>query len=319
MKTINLNHKTIQELYYTKPFSFEKTFYNPSRYKSGLESFDGSNFCMSLRFKNEIFGLKFYIVANEQLIMEIYSRNEISEELNNQIKDEISFRFSLNMDYSEFYAKYSSDKYLSGIIERNYGKHIGGLYSLYENLMISILLQNTTVKRTIDMTYNLLNKYGVIIQFNSQTLYGLWLPHELNTSDEELRALKVGYRSKNILRINQYFTQNIISDSTYRELPINELEKELLKIYGVGKQTVFYSMLGQFHVTGYLKHIPLWERKILSKYIFNEELCEEKFIVNWFQDTYDNWCGFALSMIIEDVFFIHRKNPIPWLKILLRE
>ena len=318
MKSLILKNKKLFKLEYKEPFSFEKTFYNPSRYESGLEYYNGNDFYMSLSFLDLVFGLKFYMNTDSQLIMELYSENKLSNRTTSAVVKEITFRFSLNMDYKSFHDNYSKDKFLSEVIKRNYGKHISSLYSLYENLIISVLLQNTTIKRTVDMTKNLLEAYGKRIEYDSQKLYALWTPKELNATDSDLRVLKVGYRAKNILRITDYF-KSAPDCLDYRELNENELEKELLKIYGVGKQTVFYSMLGTFHITGYLKHIPLWERKILSKYIFNEELCEEKYIVDWFHSTYANWCGYALSMIIEDVFFIHKSNPIPWMKKILKE
>jgi 3-methyladenine DNA glycosylase/8-oxoguanine DNA glycosylase len=193
------------------------------------------------------------------------------------------------------------------------------MYSLYENLIISTFLQNATIKRTIDMTYNMLTNYGKKIKFDNKTLFSLWVPKELNATDEELRKLKVGYRSKNILRITKYFIDNNIDEITLRKLSNSELEKELMKIYGVGKQTVFYLMLSQFHRTNFLKHIPLWERKIISKYIFNKELCSEIEIIDWLKTNYGDWYGFVLSLIIEDIFFKHKQKPFPWLKKILRE
>ena len=143
----------------------------------------------------------------------------------------------------------------------------------------------------------------------------MWRPEDLRATDEELRELKVGYRAESILRITEHFVNDSVSESTLRELPTDKLEKELLKIYGIGQQTVFY-VIGRAE---YLKHISLWERKILSKYIFDEELCEEKYLVNWFHEQYHQWCGLAFSLIFEDIFFQHRAKPFPWLKRIMRE
>ncbi|MCB0751066.1 MAG: hypothetical protein KDC52_06300, partial [Ignavibacteriae bacterium] len=76
---------------------------------------------------------------------------------------------------------------------------------------------------------------------------------------------------------------------------------------------------GQFHVTDYLKHIPLWERKILSYYLFKKELVDEKELVDWFNNRYKTWSGYAVSLIMEDVFHQHKLKPLPWMKKIMRE
>ncbi|OGW41136.1 MAG: hypothetical protein A2Y97_09610 [Nitrospirae bacterium RBG_13_39_12] len=169
------------------------------------------------------------------------------------------------------------------------------------------------------MGNNMLAAYGTPLEFDGVELTALWSYKEFFPPKADLRQLKVGYRAKNLLRVAKHFQENDLSEKKLREMSTEILEKELLKIYGIGKQTVFYTMLGQFHRTRYLKHIPLWERKILSRYIFNEELCEEQEMVRWFQSQYGDWCGFALSMIIEEVFYQHHQKSITWLKEIMRE
>lgn len=300
------------------PFSFGKTVHSFSRFPSKLELFKDNCFYVALNIRNITAGLKYYM-KNGQLYLDVYSENKLNNQALKEISEEVKFRFSLDVDYSQFYQRYSSDKFLKDIIKRNYGKRIFSMYSLYENLMVSIFLQNATVQRTITMCSNMLEKYGTLLNFDDIELYAIWEPKDFSPTEEELRNLKVGYRAKNFLRVTEFFRKSNVSEQELRKLTTDLLEKELLKIYGVGKQTVFYTMLGQFHRIEYLKHIPLWERKILSKYIFNKDLCEEKYIVNWFHAEYGEWCGFTLSMIFEDIFYQHKQKPIQWLKEIMRD
>ncbi|GHU57360.1 hypothetical protein FACS189411_10820 [Bacteroidia bacterium] len=310
-------YKTI-ELAFKKPFSFEKTFYIPSHFPSKLELYENGNYYMSLNFNGQIVGLKFYQKEENNLFVDIFSDTKLSDEYINSLITEIDFRFSLTKDYSEFYDKFKSDKFLSSIIERNCGKHISSIYSLYQNLIISTFLQNATIQRTISMCENMMSRYGSTVNFDGVQMYAFWDIKDFNPEEEDLKKMKVGYRDKNIIRINNYFKENGISDIPLRDLPTPQLVKELLKIFGVGKQTVYYLVSGQFHRTEYLEHIPLWERKILSKYIFDIELQEEKVLVNWFKEKYGNWCGFALSMIFEDIFYQHKQSPLLWLNEILK-
>lgn len=306
-------------LSYKEPFSFEKTFYDPSRYETNLEKYSGNKYHLYMRFESLYLGLKFQFKEDRKLHLTIYSLHKLDDNNLTEIVEEIKDRFSLEIDHSEFYNSYSTDQYLKHIIQRNWGKHLVSIYSLYENLIISVFLQNTTIQRTKDMTCNMLSNFGTILKFSDIKLFAMWTPYEFKASSEELRALKVGYRDKNILRITQDFIDKKINEKYLRSLTNDLLEKELLKIFGVGKQTVFYSMLGQFHRTNYLKHIPLWERKILSKYLFDSELCDEREMVDWFHERYGNWCGFALAMVVNDIFYQHKLSTFVWMKKILRE
>ncbi|MBX7046535.1 MAG: hypothetical protein K1X86_11940 [Ignavibacteria bacterium] len=317
-KVIKLKYKKTIELIFHRPFSFRKTFHAPSRFKSGLEHFDGVNYFLSLRFSNECFGLKFYMQST-RLFLDIYSKSKLTDSELKKISEEIFFRFPLAKDMSSFYQVFSKDEFIKNVIKRNKGKHIISIYSLYENLIISTLLQNATIQRTISMCENMLDNYGYVIEFKGCSLKCMWDVEEFNPSEEDLRRLKLGYRAKNILRINTQFKDHRINEKELRLLEISKLTNELLKIYGVGKQTVFYLILGQFHIVSYLEHIPLWERKILSYYLFKKELVDEKELVNWFNKRYSLWCGYSLSLIMEDIFHQHKAKPLDWMKKIMRE
>lgn len=309
---------TTLEFHIKGPFSFEKTFYSPSHFPSKLELYTSRGLYTTLRFDEVILGLRVFPLQ-PNLAVDVYSQRPLTESITEKLREELRFRFSLDMDYSPYYKQYAADPMLRDVIRRNKGKRIASIYSLYENLTISVFLQNATVQRTISMCENMLNAYGTLVEFDDVELAAFWNYRKFFPAEAELRQLKVGYRAKNLIRVAKHFQDSDVSEAALRQLSTQVLEKELLKIYGIGKQTVFYTMLGQFHRTGYLKHIPLWERKILSKYIFNEELCDEHELVSWFQKQYGEWCGFALSMIVEDVFFQHKQEPILWLKEIMRE
>ncbi|HRG68433.1 MAG TPA: hypothetical protein PLS73_06270 [Saprospiraceae bacterium] len=306
------------KLRFKKPFSFERTFYQPSHFQSGLELFVKNKYYTGINLNNSVYGLKFLFVRNI-LTLFIYSEKKLSNGDKEKIIKEIYYRFSLLDDYSSFYDKYSNDKYLKKSIRDNYGKHFSSSYSLYEHLIISTLLQNTTVKRTVQMCETLLHNYGTLIEYDGINLFVLWKRENFTASESELRTLKLGYRAKIITRVTTELMSDNLSDEKLRLLETNTLVASLLKIYGVGKQTVFYLVMSQFHRTEYLKHIPLWERKVLSKYLFNKTLLEENKLLKWFNKRYSNWCGYAFSIIWEDIFHQHKKTPFPWLLKIMKE
>jgi len=316
MKKLTLKAKAKLAFDIDDQFNFEKTFYSPSHFEAKLDLYkkEQSVYYLTMNLGYVLLGLKFYIF-NGELCVEIFSEKKLSKDVLGKIKEDLTVRLSLNSNDYDFYNKYANDELLGPVIKRNIGARLFKIYSLYEGLIISVLLQNCTVQRTINMCENMLSQYGTLLCFDKTELYALWRPEDLHATDEELRKLKVGYRAKNILRITEHFVKNKISEAELSKLSTDKLEKELLKIYGVGKQTVFYII----DRAEYLKHISLWERKILSKYIFNKELCDEKYLVDWFHEQYHQWCGRVFSLIFEDIFFQHKNRPFPWLKKIMRE
>ena len=310
---------TLQETLYFdvgSRFMFEKTFYRPSEFPAKLDLFDKGqpSYYQALNLGSVLLGLK-YTMSDGRLCLDVYSEKKLEPDTPGKVDKEIRLRLSLDGCDSLFYDEYVDDRFVGEIIRKSRGRLRFVKYSLYENLMVAVFLQNATVQRTISMCHNMLSRYGTLLCFDEIEIFAMWRPEELRATDEELRELKVGYRAKNILRITEHFVTGNVSESALRELPTDKLEKELLKIYGVGKQTVFY-VIGRAE---YLKHISLWERKILSRYIFDEELCEEKHLVDWFHEHYHQWCGLAFSLIFEDIFFQHRAKPFPWLKKIMRQ
>jgi len=311
-----LKHQITLNYELKQPIDFKKTFYSPTRFKSGLELYDMINnwYYLPLNLGFDIFGLKFYM-QYQQLSVGVFSEQKLGEVVLEKIRPIIDSIVILDDKFIKFYEKYSQDRFIHNIIQKDKGIYNVRMYSLYEKLIVSTYLQNATVQRTIDMCQNMLDQYGTLLQFDNIELNAMWQPKDLTAGSEELRALKVGYRDKNILRITDHFVKNEIDEQKLWQLPTDQLEKELLKIYGVGKQTVFY-IIGR---SEYLKHISPWERKILSKYIFDKDLCEEKFLVNWFKENYKDMCGLAFSLIFNDIFDQHKKKPFLWLQKIMRE
>jgi N-glycosylase/DNA lyase len=188
--------------------------------------------------------------------------------------------------------------------------------SLYELLMISIVLQNATIKRTIQMMNNLFTAYGSKLKFDSKELFTYWNPEDLSGVDEEeLRALKVGYRAKMIKRVSEAFSRREIDELKLRRMSTEDSKQELMKLYGVGPATA------QIILGGYLRKYDafnlkgkFWEQKILSRVVFGKKLVPSNEIIREFNKRYGKWRGLAFHYIFTDLFWKHREKKISWLE-----
>lgn len=162
---------------------------------------------------------------------------------------------------------------LKAPIKNLYGMRPGHPSSLYEYLIIGVILQNASVKRSIQMFRNLLSKYGDILEFDGKKLYCLWDVGRFNHVDEqELRDLKVGYRAKSIKRLDKEFYERNIKEEDVREMILDEQKGFLISLYGIGPATVWYILFDVFHRWDVFEHISPWEQKLYSQLFFKRDL-----------------------------------------------
>jgi 3-methyladenine DNA glycosylase/8-oxoguanine DNA glycosylase len=222
----------------------------------------------------------------------------------------------LNEDISEFCQKFKNDRFLKPTLRNWKGMRINCASSLYELLIIAIVLQNATIRRTVQMTNTLFEKFGTLLEFDKKKLYAYWNPQDLKKMSEgDLKKLKVGYRAKMIKRISEGFSQEDINELELRKIPLNEAKEKLLKLYGVGPATC-QILLGEYfrnYETFNLKG-RLWEQKLLSRILFNKKLVPEKKILNLLEKRYRKWKYLACHYLFQDLFWQHLNKKIPWLE-----
>ncbi len=188
-------------------------------------------------------------------------------------------------------------------------------YSLYETLVIYVVLQNATVRRSVQMLENLFDKFGKKVKFDGKTLSTFWLPEMIDkVSEDLLRALKLGYRAKFIKKLSSQFAKGEIDEFEMRKLPRERLKEEALKLYGIGLASVEYLVFEIFYHCDILETIPPWEQKIFSMIIFDKKLVSTKKLLDFFRKRYKGWEKLASHYIWEDIFWKRKTHQIDWLE-----
>ena len=163
METKNLKNKKEFFVFPSSPFHFDGTFYKPSHYPDKLTDWETGKYWQTIRIGKRIFGLK---IENKgetrkpKIKISVFYDNKISESELKEIKQEIIWRFDLNADLKEFNKLAKSDKRFYPIFKKWLGMRNSSAHNLYELLIIAVLLQNATVRRTVQMTNVLLDNYG---------------------------------------------------------------------------------------------------------------------------------------------------------------
>lgn len=321
---IHLGQKNIVKIVPTAPFNFDATIFKPAHFPTPDTFWQPGKRWQTALWRRTPLGL---IIENKgtaakpKVDLDVFSQKRLSKEFLESVSQEIIWRLNFIFDLKDFIECFKTDKILGPAIKNLKGMRPMTPGSLYDSLVIAIMLQNATVRRSVQMMENLFEKYGKLLEFGGKKLYCLWPPEKLaRVPEKDLRKLKVGYRAKNLLRISQPFATEEIKETELRNKSTEEQKKILLSLYGVGPQSVSYLMLDIFHNFDFLEHIPLWERKILSKVLFDTDaenpVPEEKLLK--FFGKYHPWQNLAEHYIWENLWWQHQNQPIPWLKKLIR-
>jgi len=312
------------ELVPTTPFNFDATFHKPDHFTSGDNEWKSGIRWQTWYWEDKQLGLKFVnkgTVSKPKIQVDIFFTKKLDEEFVKSLTAEIEYRFNLRLKLSNFYKRFKTDKVLGPIIERWKGMRPGHPSSLYEYLIIGIVLQNATVKRSMQMFRALLENYGQLLEYDGKRLWCFWKPGGLKkVSEEDLRALKVGYRAKSIKRIDEQFANNEINEFELRGKDLETQREKLLDLYGVGPATVWYLLFDVFHHWHFFDHVSPWEQKIYSKLFFNqdpEKPVPVKKILKYFK-RYGDYKQLAVHYIWEDLWWKRKNESIPWLEKLIR-
>ncbi|MFH1235561.1 MAG: hypothetical protein V1685_01310, partial [Parcubacteria group bacterium] len=210
--------------------------------------------------------------AKPILRVTIYSRRKIDPETVEKLKKEVSWRFELGTDLKEFSKLAAKDKRFFPVFKKWMGMRNASQYTLYELLIIAVLLQNATVRRSQQMLDALLGRFGTKLVFDRKELWAIWLPEALSrVSEATLRKLKIGYRAKFVKRISNDFVAGKVDELRLRRLSKTDAKDELTRLYGVGPETARILLFEAFHHFDTFEHIAPWQGKIYSRLFYGKK------------------------------------------------
>jgi 3-methyladenine DNA glycosylase/8-oxoguanine DNA glycosylase len=319
MKSLTLARKSSFFIKPTAPFHFDGTFHKPSHFPAPLDAWEPGKFWTAMRVGSSIYGIRITnagIASRPKLRIDVFHHRKPDASELAAIRTEISWRFDLDTDLAEFNRAARSDRRLAPIFRRWRGTRGGDRLSLYELMIVSIVLQNATVRRTVQMMNALLDAFGTPLTFDSRTLYAIWRPHEMrDVTESELRALKVGYRARFIKRLSENLADGTVDETAIRSMDLDSARGELMKLYGVGPETAQILLYPACHRYGPMHHIAPWQQKIYSRIFYGRRLVPAAKILADLNRRYGMWATLAVSYVWEDLFWRRKRGErIEWLE-----
>ena len=324
-KVLNLKNRTAVELNPVSPFTFDPSMHKPAHFPS--QDTDWIKGCrwQTILWGGQCLGLKFInagTVKRPKINLKVYSKDKLTSDYIDSLIDEINYRYDFQADLSDFIERFRDDEQLGSILKKWPGMRIMSPQSLYEYLVIGIVLQNCTVRRSVNMMQVLFESYGTPLNYDNKNLYCFWEPKILTKiSEQALRNLKVGYRAKSLKRVSEPFTKNEINEFELRIRDKEKQREELINLYGIGPATVGYILFDVFKHYDELNHISPWEQKIYSKLFFDRDPSNpvsEKKLLKFFDQRFGEYKMLAVNYIWEDIWWQRKHQPVPWLEELIR-
>lgn len=313
------------EIVPTSPFHFDATFFKPAHFPSGDTKWQPGKRWQTMLWQGHKLGLIFAntgTAGKPKVGVKIFSPKPFATEYLHALKGEITWRFNLDLNLTDFYQAVGRDPLLKPLIKKFSGLRPMHAGSLYEYLIIDIVLQNATVKRSVTMMQNLFETCGTLLEFAGEKLWCFWEPKALaRTGEQRLRELKMGYRAKSLIKVSEPLASGEIDELELRQKSAEEQEKTLLSLYGIGPASVGYIMLDAFHRWDYLKHISPWEQKIYTHIFFHRDhethLVPVKRMLRYFA-KWGRWKNLAIHYVWENIWWERRNKHLPWLEKLIR-
>ncbi len=305
-------------IFYPKsPFHFDASLHKPSHFPSSDNTWVSGIYWITMLWQGRCLGLKLVnkgSISDPKVVISVFSKKKLSASFLKSLRPELIWRFNFDSDLSEFCKLYGSDKVLGGVIKKFKGMRPVAANSLYETLVIYIVLQNAFVRRSVQMLENLFNTYGSKVEYDDKVLSCFWDAKKIaKSSESKLRELKLGYRAKFLLKLSSQFSKGEIDEYVLRKASNSVIEKEILKIYGIGPASVEYLLFEDFYRYDAFSYIPPWEQKILSKLLFNKKLVPVEKIFKR-AEKWGKYKKLAISYIWEDIFWKRMHSKVDWLE-----
>ena len=304
------------------PFNFEATVHKPSWFPAPIEAYEPGRFWQTLLWEDRPFGLRLVDAGSidaPAIEMTVFAASSPPAAACAAVEGEVRWRFDLDADLSDFERRCGADPLLAPVLQRQRGMRVKTGGCLYEMLVVYVVLQNATVRRSVQMMTALLERYGTPLAFDGRRLYAFWPPGVLAAaSEEELRSLKVGYRARTLKRLSEAFAAGEVDEAGLRGLSNEEARRELLRLYGIGPASVWYLLFEVLHRYDALDHVSPWEQRIYSRLFFDEELAPAERILEEAKRRWGPWRMLAAHYLFEDLFWRRRHEPVPWLEELIR-
>jgi 3-methyladenine DNA glycosylase/8-oxoguanine DNA glycosylase len=238
----------------------------------------------------------------------VFAADAWSERHTHILTHRLTTGYGLGDDLTRFHARFEEDPVLASSLRALRGMRSSCPESTFELLILAVLLQNTTMRRSRDMLDAILNLAGGQLLFDGVCLSHFCTPQALLALGQgPLRELaRVGYRDKTLLAIAEFFANR--PDDASPDSP-EALLNELCGIRGVGPYTAGVAAASAFRDSR-AYGLDVWNRRILARALGAEEEVSPPDLRRMIQDRFAPFEGLAVECLVEHEYLAKPVCPV---------
>lgn len=200
-----------------------------------------------------------------------------------EVADNITWMFGLDMDFSDFYAAAANEPKLAHVVEKSYGRVLRSS-TFFDDVVKTILTTNTLWAATKRMNLNLIASFGDPLPGTDKMAFPTPASIASGNPDILKEKVRVGYRAPSIYELAIRVVSGELDIESFKTSTLStlELRKSLLKIKGVGP----YAAANLLMILGRGDFIPVdsWALKLVSHEWYDGEPVTPKQVEAHFED-----------------------------------
>lgn len=295
------------ELPHTGPFDFRHTLWKPSHFATGLEAHTATDSWRTFRVDGLVCGIHLRQDDPGVLVAAVHTDGEWKPDHRQALTRRLSAGYGLQEDLSAFTGLAGPVPAMREPLAALAGMRQSCPENLFEIAVIALLLQNTTIARTTQMTRNLLTHYGHLVHFAGVTLRCFFTPQEISGipaqtfKDDD----RLGYRDKYLPRFAEFFTAHDLD--ALGDDP--SLAARFQEIKGVGPYTAGV-------IASHASREPsafgmdVWNRKLLARRLLDKDDAAEEEVRHRLGELFPGHQGTAALYLIEHEYLTAPVAPL---------
>ncbi len=293
----------------TSPFDFRHTLWKPSHFHTALEQHSTSRSWRTFRFGDQICGVVSTMVSPKTIHFDVYGRDGWRPEDTEALRQRAVHAYGLDEDLSPFISLASPLPVMARPLRLFCGMRQSCPENLFEIAIISLMLQNATIARTMQMMDNLLTHYGRLVTFDGVTLRAFFTPQEVvSVTEQQLRETdRLGYRAKYVGRFAEFFMEH--DPDTFSITDKESLMTEFQTIKGVGPYTA--AVIAGHAVRDHSAiGLDVWNRKILARKLLDRDDADAEEVRAELTRLFPSWEGLAGLYMVEEEYLHNPVSPL---------
>ncbi|MFC9999408.1 DNA-3-methyladenine glycosylase family protein [Nocardia sp. NPDC127526] len=304
------------------PFDFDSTTSKPSTLPDPTNHHEPGVHWQTIRWDGRLLGIRMDDNGSRddpKIGVTVFASGSPPRHVLESLDYELRWRYDLDTDLSWYCRHFADDPTLAGPLERIGGMRVSCAFSLYEWVSVLALLQMATAGRISRMVNSVFDAYGTRLRFDGRELQAFWQPRDIVAAGEgELRAMKLGYRAKSLVRIAESVLDGGFDEDALRAMDRAEARRALLTLYGIGPASVGNLLFMTLHHYDSFDVVPPWDAKLYAHLLYDTDTAPAEQIVADMTDRYGRWRALAGDYLLEDLFLRHQREPIDWLAAEIR-